>query len=494
MSPHDSKKSCRVLQRPILLLGAICLPVAIAVLAGLPVPAQATPYWSPEEVQRWEAAGGQQQSAAGQAVVMPPSQARPDYLEMFGRIAAFEDLMQVSTPGDPNFGGIREAEHMMDIIETDNTSEAIWVWTRYYELTGDDRYYQNILDAYTYCLNFPAYDEGNDHTPQYGYYAMYNCGWAVRAEQKYRDIYGDDTYKAYADSCASYLRYHTLTRPGTGFYSYVNPPVLAWAMGNLYYVGTRQGNEAWRAEAVRQADEYIKTWTEAEPTLLGRETWAMSGGTMMWGLLNSYFLAHRDEIAIWVPAFDSYMDTWSSPGQFQNAWNAWYALGHEAVADALDDSYHAGLHLAITDFLVAEDADVDGGIPGRPEDTDAMDQAWVTNYLAYMGCDPLLPAASGVTPSSAPLAILTFRAGPNPATSALEFNYELGESGPFALQIVDASGRDIATLGSADESAGLHALTWSGRDGQGRAVPSGTYFAVMRAGAQRVSRPIIWLR
>lgn len=477
---------------------ALALGFALSAILLLGSSASATPYWGPAEVAAWTAA---QESGATPPIwepsAHPPPPAGPltrdDYQEMFEREAGFLDIWQNHIPEDPEFGGMREGEHLPDIIETDNTSESIWVWSRYYELTGDNRYYQNIQDAFTYCMNFPAYLEEGGDTEVYGYYRMYNCGWAVRAVQKYRDVYGDDTYLAYGDSCASYLRHHTLIRPGPGFYGYVNPPVLSWAMGNLYWYGVRRNNAEWRDEAVRQAGESVRAWVEEEPTLLENETWAMSGGATMWGLLSSYFVANPQETADWLAIYKDNLATWATPGDYQNAWNGWYALGHWTVAETLDDVFHYNQHLTITDFLITEDADVDGGIPKRPEDTDDMDQTWVANYLAYMGCDPLLPTAAGIADHAwAPR--LTLAAGPVPAIADSWLSFALSEAQEVSLAIYDCTGRRLRSIVADPCPAGSHEYIWHGRDDHGRPLAAGTYYAVLRTSHERVTRPLVWIR
>jgi len=473
----------------------------------LPMRTSATPYWGPAEVARWEAGAGTPPlpevgpGSPDEHAVFPRDERQ--YAEMFSRIADFLDVWQVHTPGDPNFGGIREGEHLPGIIQTDNTSEAIWVWSRHFELTGDGQYEQNIHDAFTYSLRFPAYLEEGGDNPLYAYYRMYNCGWAVRAELKFRDVYGDETYKAYSDSCASYLRHHTLIRQGTGFYAYVNPPVLSWAMGNLYHAGIHEANLEWVNEAERQARERVKAWVEQEPTLLGNETWAMSGGATMWGLLASYFRDHPEETAGWLTAYKDYMDAWSSPGDYQNAWNGWYAWGHLATGRALDDPYHIERHLLITDFLVAEDADHDGGIPVRPQDSDAMDQTWVANYLAFMGCDPLTEQPADVfAPTDRGLAGgrvpadggLWLSIAPNPGVTYSEIRCDLPQAGLISLAIHSLEGRLVRQIVSAPLRGGERCYHWDGRDASGRPVGPGAYLAVLTADRGRVARPIIWLR
>ena len=471
------------------------LLAAVLILAGSV--AHATPYWTPAEAAQHEAEMARSSAPpTGEALLWLGEVAgeRTDYLTMFSRIAHFLQTMQVTDPGDPEFGGIREGEHMLTVIQTDNTSESIWVWSRYYELTGDNQYQTNLMNAWTYEMNFPAYLEEGDSSPEAGYYRMYNSGWATRAEMVYRDIYGDETYHAYGDSCASYIRYHTLVRPQYGGARFYNPPVYSWALGNLYYRGVRENVAAWRENAVQQAGESVKAWVEADPALLATESWAMSGGATMWGLLNSYFSVNWTEAPAWLATYESYMDTTVTVGQFSNAWKGWYALGHRAVGETLDDPYHLGIHLRRTDELIAEDADLDGGIPARLEDTDSMDQTWVSNYLAFMGCDPMLPTAADAPDAEvlAPIAGGVLRGAPNPARGELRLAFDGSDREPAMLTILDCSGRTIAAVAAG--ATGPRELVWRGRDDRGQAVPAGRYLVRLRTPAGVASGSFLWLK
>ena len=43
--------------------------------------------------------------------------------------ADFIVTMQVSDTTSASYGGMREGEHMLGVIQTDNTSESIWIWS-----------------------------------------------------------------------------------------------------------------------------------------------------------------------------------------------------------------------------------------------------------------------------------------------------------------------------------------------------------------------------
>jgi hypothetical protein len=457
--------------------------LSLAMIASM---ASATPFWSEADFE-----AHRESTPTSERLEVPPTAPRgaADYLTEFGLISDFLEVWQVSIPG-ADFGGIREGEHLPNIIQTDNTSEAIWVWSRYHELTGDDQYDQNIQDAWQYSMSHPAYLEEGGSTPLAGYYRMYNCGWAVMAEQKYREVYGDDTFQAYGDSCASYIYYHTLTRPGAGFYHYVNPPVLSWAVGNLHQAGVARDRADWRAQALVEGRK-VKEWVEGEPTLLGNETWAMAGGATIWGLLNSFFQERPDSVSVWLPLYEAQLDEFSDPGDFQTAWNGWYALGHRAVGLALDDPDHLGTHVALTDYLVSEDADSDGGLPANPADTDLMDQTWVSNYLACFGLSHVMGPTSGVDVGQVSRGEILLV--PNPSHDRTSIRFQLNDVSQITVTIHDVTGRCVVRFPEQWMSAGANAIEWDGLMDEGGTAPAGLYFASIRTPEKTLQQRLVRL-
>ena len=99
-------------------------------------------------------------------------------------IAQFLSQWQMLDPTSPDYGGMIEAEsgQLGNVIQTDNTQEAIVVWCQYADFTADSSTYrQNIDAAWDYIMNYPAYDEEGD--PGDEYYRNHNCAWALWGEQ-----------------------------------------------------------------------------------------------------------------------------------------------------------------------------------------------------------------------------------------------------------------------------------------------------------------------
>jgi hypothetical protein len=460
--------------------------VIVGSFVALAPRATATPPWGPKEVEQWL-------RTPHNALTAPPIPHVPQgtrstsYADEFALEAAFLNTWQVHTAG-LDFGGIIEGEGLQTIIQTDNTSEAIWVWSRYYEVTGDNRYHQNILDAFTYSLGHPAYNEENGSLPTTGYYRMYNCGWAMRAEEKYRDIYHDLTYKPYGDSCASYVRYHTLSHFNNTFYDSLNTAVLSWAVGNLYNAGTHENRADWRAAALSQARDKVKLWVQQGPHVLGNQTWAMAGGATMWGLLNSYYAEYPDSIAGWVPRYKGYMDVVSDQGDFTNAWDGWYAYGHRAVGLALHDPNELAMYVNLTNYLVSEDGDNDGGIPAKPQDTDQMDQSWVSNYMVVFGLSDTFGPTSGIVDALPGTGGPGLSVYPNPFSGTARLALDLQVPGAASVTIHDVSGRRVAVIPLGSRTLGPQVLEWNSAG-----LPAGAYFAVVRTRDGEASQRILKL-
>jgi hypothetical protein len=84
---------------------------------------------------------------------------------------------------------------------------------------------------------------------------------------------------------------------------------------------------------------------------------------------------------------------------------------------------------------------------------------------------------------------------PNPFGVSTTFSYALPRQGDVRLSIHDVSGREVAVIEEGSRSAGIHTVTWYGRDRSGRAVPSGVYFLrAILPGGSRETKKIVLLR
>ena len=239
-------------------------------------------------------------------------------------------------------------------------------------------------------------------------------------------------------------------------------------------------------------------WVEASPSLLGIETWAMSGGATMWGLLNSYFAAHPGEANAWLPTYDEYMDTYcdTGPERSPTPGTAGMRSGISRLGRVLGMTRITWTSIStLTDFWSRRTAIRTAAFRPVPRTTTRMDQTWVSNYLGFMGLDGMLPPAAGApAPAIADLSAPRLTIGANPVFGAATLAYALPQPGPATLEILDVAGRSIARLDATAQTAGAHALTWLGVDADQRPVPAGAYFAVLRTAQGNATQRIVWVR
>ena len=148
------------------------------------------------------------------------------------------------------------------------------------------------------------------------------------------------------------------------------------------------------------------------------------------------------------------------------------ASNQYAYGDLLVDPQHEQLFVADHTYT----------LPGvRVFDTETL--APLTPDPIPVGLYPMILLAchgpqSGVDePQAGPFALQAF---PSPAMGALTLRFELERAQTIDVEIVDASGRPVARLAAGETASGPRELRWDGRDGAGRAVPAGAYFARLR--------------
>jgi hypothetical protein len=81
---------------------------------------------------------------------------------------------------------------------------------------------------------------------------------------------------------------------------------------------------------------------------------------------------------------------------------------------------------------------------------------------------------------------------PHPVSGTCALRFSLAEPSLGSVTILDIGGRRLRTLHAGPLAAGEHVLDWDGRDGSGRAVPSGVYVVrVVTGTARRTSRCVV---
>ncbi len=83
---------------------------------------------------------------------------------------------------------------------------------------------------------------------------------------------------------------------------------------------------------------------------------------------------------------------------------------------------------------------------------------------------------------------------PNPFNGSTQITYTLATDILVELRVYNALGQTVRTLLHQYREAGTHQIHWDGKDDQGRALASGTYLLIMRAGPVRQATKMLLLR
>jgi hypothetical protein len=84
---------------------------------------------------------------------------------------------------------------------------------------------------------------------------------------------------------------------------------------------------------------------------------------------------------------------------------------------------------------------------------------------------------------------------PNPANSGTSLAFDLARPGEVEVTMHDAAGRVVRTLVAGSRlGAGPHAVSWDGRDDDGREVASGVYFCSVRADGEKLTGKMVVIR
>jgi hypothetical protein len=388
----------------------ISIGTIVSLLLGVYSAAWATEPWTPQQIA--------EEFARTHQILQPPVQlpASPrgrhtlddiQYFTHYRMLCDFLAGLQYDISG-VNFGGQREGESGSDysIIQTDNTQEAIRVWSKYAIWTGDTASYgQYIRNAQGYCRRFPAWREETG-----GYYAAHNCGWGFEAARLYKEAYNDTTWDWYADSCAWWVTHNALAyNPNGTTLGEINPLAEGLAIGGLYPHAVYRARTDWITFALAQGRR-IRTWFQSNPARLSNnETWALCGGTALWGLCESLFAAYPDSGQMWLATYGPQLDTWESLGQWNHSFCTWYCNAQNVVFEITHDSTYWNNAVSITDSLIGLDTDDDGGIPPGTGYPVTNDHSWVSAYMGWMGMERIinngpmhdLAAAAIVSPNPA---------------------------------------------------------------------------------------------
>jgi hypothetical protein len=338
---------------------------------------------------------------------IPPGITPADILARLSLIAGFEKSMQFTGAcGDAapcEYGGLIEVQSGPGhaIIESDNTQEAIWIWSWQRQLAADSSYEPQIADAFEFLSVFPGWLkwEGTGDTGP-DYYSIYNCAWGLRAVVELESASGDTSHHAYGDMCAAHIDQYAATIANNG--GLIDVATAAFAASGLWIWGHAQGDATLQQKAV-DIGAVVKAWIDATPSRVSSQTWAVTGAAVFDGVLGSYMMGHPDELVPWVQKTAPLLGGWideSKPANpndwtdWRNAHAAWNMIAQFDTGTVLGEDatgMHNQIALGIFSKLVAQDVQGNGAIPGSQQRENAHeDETWITAYLVYFGMRPLL--------------------------------------------------------------------------------------------------------
>lgn len=124
---------------------------------------------------------------------------------------------------------------------------------------------------------------------------------------------------------------------------------------------------------------------------------------------------------------------------------------------------------------------------GRVEELDLV-QGGQLFFMSNAGFGGRL--AAGLNPAVDP----GLGASPNPFRASTSIRFQLAEAGEVTARIYDATGREVSALSTANLEAGVHAISWDGRDTAGRALPAGVYYAEIATATGTATQKLMRLR
>lgn len=83
---------------------------------------------------------------------------------------------------------------------------------------------------------------------------------------------------------------------------------------------------------------------------------------------------------------------------------------------------------------------------------------------------------------------------PNPFNPETVISYTLSRTAPVTLTIFNLLGQEVTNLIDETQTAGVHAVTWDGRDQSGKPVASGVYFYRLKASDQSETKKMLLLK
>lgn len=118
----------------------------------------------------------------------------------------------------------------------------------------------------------------------------------------------------------------------------------------------------------------------------------------------------------------------------------------------------------------------------------------INNYQQELAIISLGGGGAASIPATTPTGATLGEARPNPFNPSTSIAFSLEAAGPARVKVYDVAGHLVRTLVDEPRPAGPQTVVWDGRDDDGRAVASGTYFYQLETAGRSESRKAMLLK
>ena len=202
----------------------------------------------------------------------------------------------------------------------------------------------------------------------------------------------------------------------------------------------------------------------------------------------------------WSDALVSLNATTAPARRIRLVWNTKHTLGGVGIAEPLDIEGTeltpvSAVHSTLGDVLTSvRETDIEEVVLRPSEFVDLE----FDGSMVPPGARLVLRAHgrySRITKAApAPAVFSLGKNRPNPFNPRTEIDFSLPVDSEVSLRVFDVAGRHVRQLVRGSKPAGVHTVTWDGRDEQARSLSSGIYFYELQVGSFREHHRMILLR
>jgi hypothetical protein len=107
---------------------------------------------------------------------------------------------------------------------------------------------------------------------------------------------------------------------------------------------------------------------------------------------------------------------------------------------------------------------------------------------------PIIPYEDDVAVQPKPTVTMFSGVAPSPFRELSVLHFQLADASPVTLRIYNATGRLVRELLNEEHPAGFYSVAWNGRDGHGRRVAQGVYFARFQTRGYEATKRAVLLK